>query len=161
MADKKTNKTTRNVIIGLVVIIAGIFIFKKIKENKDKNNKDEVPPPNTKNSGGSSGSSATALTNQSVLKRGMSNQYVSWAQFEINKVYQQLGIEKLVQDGIFGENTEKAFQKLLGKKTGSQVEVYNKVKSMLGTTVSNDGCPQGKKLTVVQLPNGTTTMACM
>lgn len=127
------NKKTRNIIIAIVVLIIVIWLWKKYKDSKPT----ETTPSKdggsaSSSSGGSASSSNPNCTNATVLKKGMKGcDRISWSQYKINQVHTMLGIPKLVQDADFGAKTEAAFQKLLGKKTGSWNEVLAKANQML------------------------------
>lgn len=129
-------KKNKKAIIIIVVIIILIFVVRAIKSRLDTANDLETGAAQT---GGGSNISTTPTTkpcdNNTILKKGSNcKQQVQWSQYEINKVVSQLGISKLIEDGVFGSKTEAAFSKLLGKTTGSYSEVFNKVKTKLGTS---------------------------
>lgn len=127
-------KYGKQIIIGLVIVVVLYTIFKVWKGKKQNS----LPAPSnvpvatasyTSPAGGST-SEASGCTNSSILKKGSKCDRVQWSQYKINQVASKLGIAKLTEDSVFGSKTEAAFQKLLGKKTGSWNEVLSKVNSI-------------------------------
>lgn len=129
----KLNPNTKKIVIGAVVVIIVFLIAKAIMSKKG----------NTKDTTSSTGGTATAsivsagtttttagCTNTTVLKKGTRCDRVQWSQYKINQVYGRLGISPLTEDGIFGSKTEAAFQKLLGKKSGTWTEVKSKADAL-------------------------------
>lgn len=125
-------KVNKKYIIGGVILIVIIFIIVKVVRAKKLNSTPIASTTTSTASVTSTGtSSAGTCSNSTILKRGTKCDRVQWAQYKINKVSSKLGIAKLVDDGIFGSKTEAAFQKLLGKKSGSWNEVQAKVDSII------------------------------
>jgi|GEM_PF-6515925 len=128
-------KYGKQIIIGLVIVVVLYTIFKVWKGKKQNS----LPAPSTApvttasytSPTGSATTGASGCTNSTILKKGIECDRVQWSQYKINQVLKQLGIAKLADDGVFGSKTETAFQKLLGKKTGSWNEVLTKVNSII------------------------------
>lgn len=143
MKNTKTKHTkTKSIVIALVVILV---LYLGYRYWKNKQGSDTEKAINNASSSGATNSITTgnstatsqACTNSTVLKRGMSKcDRIQWSQYYINKVASKLGISKLTEDSIFGAKTENAFQKLLGKSTGTWTEVKAKVDSMSGTSTT-------------------------
>lgn len=139
----KNKSTLKKVIIALVIIFVIYLIWKNIK-GKNAQGSTTATGSNSVSSGSSSTSSASSgCTNTTVLKKGSKCDRVQWSQYKINAIRTILGIEKLAEDGVFGSKTEAAFQKLLGKKTGTWNEVLTKANNvglygLSGTQNSND-----------------------
>lgn len=113
--------------IGLAVIFVLIIWFKTRKQ-KDST----TDGSDTKDSGSSSGGTYKTknCSKSTVLKKWDVCLSVGNAQYQINLVNDLLGIEKLETDKKFGKKTEIAFQKLLGKKTGTYNEVVSKRRTL-------------------------------
>lgn len=139
---KKTNTKTKSIVIALVVILV-LYLGYRYWKNKQSISTEKAI--NNASSGatnsittGNSAATSQVCTNSTVLKRGMSKcDRIQWSQYYINKVASKLGISKLTEDSIFGAKTEQAFQKLLGKSTGTWTEVKAKVDSMNPTPSTN------------------------
>lgn len=130
------------IIFGLIAIFIIWLIWKNVKGNRaytqpisNSNTSSQTTQITTSSSGTSSNGSCT---NDTVLKKGMSCDRVEWSQYKINQVASQLGISLLVKDSKFGSKTEQAFQKLLGKKTGSWNEVLSKCNQLLHQSVATN-----------------------
>lgn len=129
----KLNPNTKKIVIGAVVVIV-VFLIAKAIMSKRGNTKETATAGTTATASGtanivSSGTTA-GCTNTTVLKKGSRCDRVQWSQYKINQVYGRLGISPLTEDGIFGSKTEAAFQKLLGKKTGTWTEVKSKADAL-------------------------------
>lgn len=141
------------IIIGIIILV---ILYLAYRYHRAKTDNNIVPPPTggttgNNNATGTNSALGSSCTNTTILKRGSNCDRVEWSQYEINRVASKIGIStknkkgeyKLDQDGKFGSDTEKAFQKLLNKKTASYQEVFNKVKSLLSSNSSNTGIIPG------------------
>lgn len=135
---------TKKIIVFAVIALVIYVIYKNVKGkvSRDTSNVSlstastgySTPVSNT---GSTSTTTNSGCTNSTVLKKGSKCDRVQWSQYKINQVKDVLGIAKLTEDGIFGSKTETAFQKLLGKKTGSWNEVKTKVDTMIQVASGN------------------------
>lgn len=129
-------KNKKYILIGLGVVFI-IYLIWKNRKGSNAFAKNTTPIATSSVGSSNNTSTSSGCTNTTVLKRGincgprMPNNRVQWSQNKINQVASILGIQTLVDDGVFGEKTETAFQKLLGKKTGSWNEVQGKVNALL------------------------------
>lgn len=140
-------KKQKVLILIAIGALAFIYIRKVVKLKASANNTAQVPTTGTAGIIASPTTTTTTYDNNTVLKYGMNTKtanknVVQWSQSEINKVVSKLGISKLVEDGIFGTKTKAAFQKLLGKSTGSYSDVYTKVQSLLGANAIQNSIAQ-------------------
>lgn len=128
-------KYGKQIIIGLVIVVVLYVIFKVWKGKNLNSTPSQTTAPVTTASytspTGSTTTGASGCTNSSLLKKGSKCDRVQWSQYKINQVASKIGIAKLTEDSVFGSKTETAFQKLLGKKTGSWNEVLTKVNSII------------------------------
>lgn len=121
------------IIIGLViVVIILVYMYRRKSRIENINTSSDLPATPSSNTT----TPVTVFDNNTVLKRGMNSSsatlnVIAYSQYELNKVATLKGFEKLSVDGAFGSKTETAFLKVLGKKTGSYAEVYNKVASLI------------------------------
>lgn len=126
-------KNKKYILIGLGVIFI-IYLVWKNRKGSNAFAKNTTPIATGSNSSvGSSNNTSTSsgCTNTTVLKRGDKCDRVQWSQYKINQVATIIGIANLSEDSVFGAKTETAFQKLLGKKTGTWNEVQSKVNALL------------------------------
>lgn len=128
------NKKTRRIVIGLIILVIVILLFRQYRKNRDKD-KGTNDSSNTTTQSGGNNSSASTFTETTILKRGMnsskaSKNVIKWSQYEINQIRSKTNLPKLAEDGIFGEKTEKAFNVVLGRNTGTYREVYNRVREI-------------------------------
>lgn len=127
-----------------MVAIVLIFALRAAKSKYDNSGTDtketpDVPSANTSPS--ASGSTKKPVKNNNpsnlstncskttVLKKGMKNFCVKSAQELVNRNNTKVGISRIGVDGIFGSDTEKAMEAILGKKTGTYQEMVTKLKN--------------------------------
>jgi peptidoglycan hydrolase-like protein with peptidoglycan-binding domain len=113
-------------IIGLLVIINPFKKTNSVIDNKG----------NTDTSGSGSGStSSSSSTSNNVfpLRKGSAGALVKLIQQAITKI----NLPKYGADGQFGEETEAAIMKILGKKTIDSTEDINKIAMLNGLVISN------------------------
>lgn len=130
-------KNKKYIIYTLIALFVIWIIWKNVKGNRAYTQPTTTSNPNiatnsvTTGTNSGTSSSGFSCTNETVLKKGMKCDRVQWCQYKINQVASILGIAKLTNDSIFGSKTEQAFQKLLGKKTGTWNEVREKCNQLL------------------------------
>lgn len=118
------------VAIGLVAIISVFLIIRRVRDRKRNSLESFIP---------GSSSNATKVTKfkqiecdtNTVLKRWDECNRINYAQGQINRVADKLGIPELERDGKFGAKTENAVNKLLGKKTATYNEIVAAVVNLL------------------------------
>lgn len=112
-------------VIGLLVIINP---FKKTNSViDDKGNTD------TSGSGTTTTNTTPSSTNVFPLRKGSKGALVKLIQQAITKI----NLPKFGADGQFGEETEAAIMKILGKKTIDSTEDINKIAMLNGLVISN------------------------
>lgn len=111
---KKKNNTTRNIIIGIVILVVIYFVFKNFKTNNTNTNTNATnSTPNNINN--TPTQTQPACTNTTILKRGSKCDRVQWVQNYFNtKVLPKVVGTPLVEDGVFGEKTELAVKQITG-----------------------------------------------
>lgn len=128
----KKHKKALYIVAAILIVV---FIYRQMKKRKASA---EYNPGTSSTSSGTTSnvipSTSTyteiSCTNSTVLKRGVKCHAVGYSQKQINMIYQDLGINKLDEDDKFGEKTEAAFVKLLGKKTGTYNEIVEARKAI-------------------------------
>lgn len=115
------------VAIGLVAIISVFLIIRRVRDRKRNSLESSIP---------GSSSNATKFKQiecdtNTVLKRWDECNRINYAQGQINRVADKLGIPELERDGKFGAKTENAVNKLLGKKTATYNEIVAAVVNLL------------------------------
>jgi hypothetical protein len=130
------------VIVGLVYVVKTYVLKPKEEEKKDDSNKDSNASNNSSSSNNNSNSStqeppktsSSGLPikgNNTVLKKGDKAAEVKYIQYEYNRQHATpLFKTKLVEDGVFGQNTENAVFEIMNKKTTSYKEFMQKLKSL-------------------------------
>jgi len=146
MAKQNNNKITLYIAIAVVAIGIYLLIKKKKKEKEEgqannnassNNATTQTPKPKPKKCDGNMKLSiGTRTDNWGVTRENGDNcNLVQWCQSKINQSFNKgnpFKIETLlVEDGIFGKETEKAFQKVLKKKEGSWRQIEATVNSKL------------------------------
>lgn len=135
----KQEKQIRTVIIIVIALILAYCLYKYgIKGDPlpwKKASQDALPEMGaaaTTSAATSTASNSTTstCTNQTLLKRGSRCDRVQWVQFLYNKYYAiPQGKTKLVEDGIFGANTEAAVKTIMGTITTTYADFYNRIQS--------------------------------
>lgn len=130
-------KTPVKIIIGIVIFIVLILIIKRRKAKKDVEKTVVSTKPTTSTSATKPTTSTpkNVIDNNTILKRGMTASRVQWLQNAYNS-YRAAALnagkpnnypDPLTEDGKFGEKTEKAVFRIMGKKSVSWTEFKNRV----------------------------------
>ncbi|WP_107037848.1 hypothetical protein [Brumimicrobium mesophilum] len=132
--------------IIIVVAIILIFVLRAAKSKHDNSTRDVNKTPEIPNSNSSTPTSSGEVKNiptnlskncakEDILKMGSKNFCVKSAQELINRNADLFSLSKIGVDGVFGGETETAMIAVLGKKTGTYVELttaINNKKSFWG-----------------------------
>lgn len=124
---KKLSKKEQTELLYLgagVTLLIVIFVLVK-KFNSRKKHSLGVGPGETPAASSGTGYTKVSCDKSTVLKKGIECDAVMYSQKQINMIHSSLGIAKLTEDGKFGDKTETAFKKLLGKPTGTFSEVVS------------------------------------
>lgn len=143
---KKPSKKTINLLIGVLILAIAIYWFTR-KPGTDYSGSPSGSPSSSGSNGGSTASTPkpTAsgypkIGNNTTLKKGTKAEEVKWVQYLYNKYYARpRGLSTLSEDGVFGDKTQAAIYRSIGKNSTTYAEYYNFSKGLAGAgeTVSD------------------------